>query len=74
MAEHGSRARVSLGVGGQHRIESLYHPHPPPVHYIVSAETETQAKGRMFYISHSVHKENNMAALYRSTVLQWCEI
>ena len=35
MAEHGSRARVSLGVGGQHRIESLYHPQPPPVHYIV---------------------------------------
>ena len=38
------------------------------------AETETQAKGRMFYISCLQWKENNMAALYTSTVLQWCEI
>ena len=38
------------------------------------AETETQAKGRMFYISCLQWKENNMAAPYTSTVLQWCEI
>ena len=38
------------------------------------AETETQAKGRMFYISYLQWKENNMAAPYTSTVLQWCEI
>ena len=39
-----------------------------------SAETETQAKGRMFYISCLQWKENKMAAPYTSTELQWCEI
>ena len=68
-----------VGRGGlvlsQHSLHEQYHIFPSKIPGNANhAETETQAKGRMFYISHLIYKENNMAALYRSTVLQWCEI
>ena len=58
-----------------HSLHEQYHIFPSKIPGNANhAETETQAKGRMFYISCLQWKENKMAAPYTSTELQWCEI